>query len=36
MIQQLILIYDVGGDIQMNINNKIKRLKERYGTEDEE
>ena len=35
MIQQLILIYDVDGDIQMNINKKIKRLKERYGMEDE-
>lgn len=36
MIQQLILIYDSDGDIQMNIDNKIKRLKKRLGTEEDE
>lgn len=34
MIQQLILIYDVDGDVQMNIDRKINRLKKRFGMED--
>lgn len=36
MIQQLILIYDSDGDIQMNIDSKIKRLKKRLGMEEDE
>jgi NTP pyrophosphatase (non-canonical NTP hydrolase) len=36
MIQQLILIYDSDGDIQMNIDSKLKRLKKRLGMEEDE
>ena len=36
MIQQLILIYGSDGDIQMNIDIKIKRLKKRLGMEEDE
>ncbi len=34
MIQQLILLYDSDGEIQEVINNKIKRLGERLGMEE--